>query len=112
MRVRDLTAGERLAIARRRAGESKREAADRHGVTLYRYRAWEDDREGSGAPRVALGSLEAHEVLVIRRTRQGLSAQDLAAEMGISRWWLCKMEYGQAPIDALEAHWSSVPPVE
>ena len=106
MKTRDLTNGERVLLTRRRRTErkSQREAAADYGVTLYCYRRWEDDEEKP--PGVALGKLLPHEACFIRRRRAGITLAQLAATLGVSRWWLCKMEYGKANTDRLVAHWS------
>ncbi len=104
---RDLTPGERVLIERRRCGQSQRQAADAHGISLYRFRRWESDDEVG--PVVRLGGLLEHEVCHILRRRAGIQLEDLAEELGVSRWGLCKMEYGRAAsIEVLTKHWDLV----
>jgi transcriptional regulator with XRE-family HTH domain len=105
MQLRDLTRGERLLLERRRHGESQRAAADRHGVSRYRYRRWEADEDAG--PRVALERLRAYERCFLQRRREGLRLAELAHEAGLSRWWLCQMEYGAAPAGRLVRFWAA-----
>lgn len=104
MKVRDLTPSERILLHRRRRAESQHDAAADYGVTLYRYRQWESGEEKP--PSIALGKVLPHEVCFLRRRRAGISLKDLADRLGVCRWWLCKMEYGNANADRLVAYWS------
>lgn len=114
MKIRDLTRGERALIHRRREGWSQRQAADHWGLSLYAYRQCEDDDPPEtntdevvrSWPKVALGRLEPHEICFLYRRRSGMQLQELADTLGISRWWLCRMEYGTAPCDRLHDYWS------
>jgi len=103
-----LTNGERLALERRRAGETKAGAAKRHGVSLYCYTAWEDD-EDEAAPRVAVGRVAFYEGSRILRRRAGRSVADMAAAVGVSPYWLSRMEAGEAPDDRLREFWTRRP---
>lgn len=107
MNLSDLSAGEKLTLERRRVGRSQREAAAAYGVSLYRYRAWEEDREGD-QPTVHLGRLRPWERCYILRCRAGIPLKDAPARMGVTRWWLCQMEYGRAPLSpALLQFWAN-----
>ncbi len=103
MKLNDLTIGERLLLERRRNGESQCLAAMRHGVSRYRYRLWEADKDDG--PIVPLRALRVYEACLVLRRRNGAHLYEIAAEAGISRWWLCQMEYGLAPPDRLVAFW-------
>ena len=97
---------ERLLIHRRRQGWDQQDAATYHDVSLYRYRAMED---GDGAAYVPLGhSLEDYEACFLLRLREEMTQADLADEMGLSVWWVCQMERGDQPADALIEHWAEV----
>lgn len=104
MSVRDLTKGEALTIDRRRRGENQLRAAKRWKVSAYRLRQWESG-EREDVPRVKLGRLKPHEICYVTRRRAGWSATDVAADMGVSRYWVSKMERGDAPSDALWDYW-------
>lgn len=117
MKLRDLTKGERALIYRRREGMSQRQAAAHHGMTLYSYRQWENDTpldaEAAGYhqerlwPKLSLHRLEPWEACFILRRRSGISLEELAKTIGVSRWWLCKMEYGRENANRLIEHWRS-----
>ncbi len=99
-----LTAGERLLIDRRRSRLTQREAAKAWDVSRYQYRIWEVRSEDP--PSVELGLIWNHERCYLLRIRAGIEQKDLAVKLGVSRWWLCRMEYGEAPIDALVEWWN------
>lgn len=106
MKTSDLRAGERLIVDRRRRAESQQAAAERLGVTLYRYRLWEEGQLVPTCRRPALGALRPHESCYLLRRRAGLKLRDIADALGTSRWWVTQMESGRAPIDRLLAYWS------
>lgn len=101
----DLTNGERLVIHRRRQDWTQRQAAESHGVTLYRYRKWEKDEDGP--PKIGVGRLEPFEVCFLLRRREEIPAAELARALGISRWWLTQMETGRAPAESLVEYWAA-----
>lgn len=106
--AKDLTAGERVYLERRRHGWTKAAAAEWWNVSLYRLERWELDAEsdaGPGVPRVSVGRLTEAEAVHILRRRAGISAAAMAELLGVSRWWLCRMESGTAPADRLADYW-------
>ena len=103
--LRDCTNGERLLLERRRRRQSQRKAANRHGVTRYCYRQWEAGIDESG-PRVPLQRLRPHEACFLLRRRAEIPLHKLARRMGISRWWLCQMEYGRESASRLVGFWN------
>lgn len=109
MKTTDLTPGERLLILRRREKKGQREFAEEYGITLYCYRQLELDQECRYAPPdVMLHDVHPYEVCFIRRTRAGITLTEFARTLGVSRWWLCEMEYGNAnfaAFDRLVAYW-------
>ena len=105
MNETDLTLAERVLLQRRRAGQSQREAAKAHGVTLYRFRRWETGEEEPA--KVSLGDLRSHEVCFLRRRRAGISVQDLARELDVTPWWLTQMEYGRQGCVRLLDYWGA-----
>jgi DNA-binding XRE family transcriptional regulator len=104
---RDLSTGERLRVARRREGQSIGEAAAKHGVSVYAYRAWETDQasDDDPAPIVSLGTLAPYEAAFVLRWRADMTVVDLADEIGVSPWWLTQMEKGRAPFERLVDYW-------
>lgn len=105
MKTSELTKGERLMIRRRRMNLSQSEMANELGVSLYRYRLWEAGEDLAEAPKITLGRIHDFEVCVIQRRRAGVDAKKLAAQLGVSRWWLTQMEYGRGPADRLVTYW-------
>lgn len=105
VRVSDLTQGERLVIDRRRRNMTQRQAAKRHGMTLYRYRRCEMDESEAMPPIPAIGRLKLYEELRVLRVREGATVHNVAEDMGISRWWVTQMEAGKAPCDRLAEYW-------
>lgn len=103
LRARDLTHGERLLIVRRREGSTAADCAVGCGVSLYRYKRWEQDLERG--PSCAVGRLAAHEGALVLRRRAGISVADLAAALDVSPYWLSRLERGLAPPERLEAYW-------
>ena len=105
----DLTTGELLLIDRRRRTESQPDAARRHGVSHYTYRAWEEDREVQepSPGRSPVGRLRPHERYFLMRRRAGLSLRDCARAMKVTPWWLTQMEYGRANVDRLREFWEA-----
>lgn len=106
LKLKDLTSGERLFLARRRRNERQREAARRHGVSYYRYRAWECDGS-NGAPLAPLHSVRPHEACLILRRRFGLTLDQLAEHVEVTPTWLCQMEQGKVPCTRLIEYWES-----
>jgi DNA-binding transcriptional regulator YiaG len=102
-----LTRGERLLIARRYWDLNQVEAAASFGVSLYRYRRWEADKEK--CPKQPLyKKLEDHEQCVILRRRHGLSRSDLAGLMSCSQAWVTLQERGHYAANDLVAYWKEV----
>lgn len=98
-----LTRGERLLIARRSRGEGQKTAALRHGVKFSMYGKWE--RDTVKGPSVRVGPLKAHERCLLYRRRSGKYQFEVAADLGFCRFWVNKMERGDAPCDDLLWYW-------
>lgn len=103
IRTSDLTAGERWLIERRRMDMSQAEAAQDAGISMYEQLQRESDEGKTGGP--SLGPLAVHEQCFLLRRRTGLKASEVAKKIGVSRYWLSRMERGTAPVDTLAAHW-------
>ncbi len=103
----NLTPAEKMKLDRRRRGESQQEAAERWGVTLYRYREAEAGRRSESKIRPRFTVVRDYEACLVLRTRRGDSVAALAKEMGISRWWLTQIERGKQPADELVRYWST-----
>lgn len=92
--LRDLTAGERLFIARRRAGWTMAAAAEEHGVTEWRYREWEKDKvTDTPAPVAYLDKpLTINEACIIARRRKNWSICQLGMLTNLSHVTVIKHE--------------------
>lgn len=104
----DLSRGERLYLRRQRLGTTQIEAAVNLGVCLAEYRAMEVDDPMTKCPYTSVGKLAPHEQYMIKRRRLGYSRPALAAEMGVSAFWLRQMEKGVAPIRSLVKFWENI----
>lgn len=105
MKIPDLTRGERLVLARRRAQKTQIEAARMHGVSIYQYGRWERGEDVDTVPGCNLGRLRDYEICYVLRMRRGIPVGTLARRIGVSRWWLTQIEYGRAPAEVAVAHW-------
>lgn len=110
LKASDLTPGEKLLIFRRRSELTQALMAEELGVSLLAYRAMEQDHDyipcNRKIPRVSLsGRLAVWEVAVILRFRSSLTQAQTAAQIGISKYWLRRMETNDAPLDLLLEYW-------
>jgi transcriptional regulator with XRE-family HTH domain len=92
-RLRPLTPGESLLVARRRAGLSQQALGGIYGVGAGRVKKWEDDR--SDVPPVSLGQIEAREWCFILRRREGLTHHQVAEQLGLKAKWVHRAERGE-----------------
>lgn len=105
-----LTVGERLAVQRRRFGERQKAAAQRHGVSHTRYSRWERGIEQPGPDVVKslkIGQLKPHEYCFLYRRRAGFTQERVAGEMKVCRYWLNRMELGEADCTDLLCYWEA-----
>lgn len=100
----DLTRGEKLTILRRRDKLSQLESAERYSVSPDTYRKWESDIN-STAPTVEVDELFVHEVCYLLRRRRRLTQKFVAAQMGVSRVTVNRMEKGEVPAVSLANYW-------
>lgn len=100
-----LTLGERLRIFRRRYLRTQAEQARVMKVPLGTYKRMEADE--IEADRMPIGRVEPHEACMIMRRRKGMTLEQLGEEIGLTKWWICQMETGQAPTTTLVAYWSN-----
>jgi DNA-binding XRE family transcriptional regulator len=101
------TNGELLLVRRKRLGVSQSEAARRCCVPRMVYNHWENDA-GDGAPKAGTLVLDPHEVLTIKRRRSGLTQQQLADTVGVTRQTVVEVEAGRASQDRLITYWELV----
>lgn len=98
----ELTKGERLTILRRRSGKTQAQAARGAGLSLNAYR----DREASEDPDGRPLRLSDAEFCYISRRRSGLTLDELAPKVELSKWWICQIEKGRAPAGTLLGYWT------
>lgn len=99
--------GEALEIMRRRRGETQREAATRLGLSTYAYRRLEAATERpADAPREPRCTLTPGERLRLVRVRAGLPLKDCAEAIGMSRFWIIKIEADRESPEKLEEFWA------
>jgi transcriptional regulator with XRE-family HTH domain len=104
-----LTDGERLLLYRRRRGWTQLEAAKSYGVGVTLYKSWETaEVRYKPPPRAQLNHVRAREVCFILRRRLGITQKELAARMGICRYWLYSMEQGDVSAKQLIEYWAKV----
>jgi transcriptional regulator with XRE-family HTH domain len=56
---------------------------------------------------VRVGTLKAHERCFIMRRRCNKTQQEVAADMGICRYWLNRMELGETDCTDLACYWEA-----
>lgn len=99
------TQGEILYIRRRREGLTQGQAAKRYGVSLDRYRGWEDDRYLEDQPSQEVDHIAQNEFCVTLRRREGMFQREVAADLGVSKLWVMLMETGKVSSDQLRDYW-------
>lgn len=95
-----LTVGERYRIERARLKEDQHAAAARLGVPRSRYQLMEKD----STPGEKMG-LEPHEWCRVMRWRCKKSQREVAADLGVTRYWVNRMEIGEHNCDTLIWYW-------
>lgn len=113
----DLTGAEMLTVHRRRLGVNQQIMARLLGIGFRKYIRLELGREPVphelyarllGVIPPTLDGLRLHERYRIMRLRAGKSREDFATIIGVSPWWITKMENGSAPLDKLTIYWRCV----
>ena len=99
-----LTDGEHLFISRRREGLSQTAMAEQLGMTRNNYGEIERS-ENAGFKIKPIRNLKAHEKCVLYRRRCEKTQQDIADELGVSRYWLNRMEVGIEDCTTLVNYW-------
>jgi DNA-binding XRE family transcriptional regulator len=104
-----MTVGERLLIARRRSNESQETVARQLGLTRNVYGRLERDDEDlhSGISLPELGELSQEEICVLLRRRAGLTQEECADKIGVTRFWFNQMETGKVSCADLVKFWEN-----
>ncbi len=107
--IEGMTVGERLLIARRRANESQETVARHLGMTRNTYGRLERDDEDlhSGISLPELGELTQEEICILLRRRAGLTQEECADKIGVTRFWFNQMEMGKVSSSDLVKFWES-----
>jgi transcriptional regulator with XRE-family HTH domain len=92
IKLGDLTRGERMRVYRRRNEITQKQFAKRYDVPTKHVAEWESgDREG--VPNIpALGKLTPGEACYNARQRSGMTVEQVAKQLRVSRITLLKME--------------------
>jgi hypothetical protein len=107
----DLTPGEKLYLSRWRDNLSQVDMAFRMDVSLMSYRAMERGAEhipgGRKVPAMKIGAIPPNEQWVLLRLRSGKAQGAICADMGVTRYWLRRMETADGcNNDRLIAYWN------
>ena len=98
-----LSNSETQLIRRRRRGESQLQAARRLGLSHSMYSKWE--RGLVDCPRERVLPLKAHERCLLYRRRANVTQEDVAQDLRCCRWWVNRMEHGEADCTELCSYW-------
>jgi hypothetical protein len=98
------TPGENLLIWRRRQGLTQDFAATMFKVSVDRYQDWETDRSTLGRPKKRQ-VLKIFEICFLKRRRSGMTQAQVASSVGVCKFWIVKMEVGEANINRLRDYW-------
>lgn len=108
--VSNLTASERLRLARRRTGLSGPDLAKKLGMRRHDLQNMElGTKEPEGKDILALirtvKTASISELCYVARLRSGQDTSAVADDVGLSRQWVCLMERGKVSADKLATHW-------
>jgi DNA-binding XRE family transcriptional regulator len=102
----DLDEHEHLFIWRRREKLSQTDAAREFGLTRGIYQLCEEAKRGIDFNFQRQRAITAQEYCVLMRQRYGVTQEDIADALGVTRVWVNMMEAGRAPVEKLLAYWS------
>lgn len=101
--------GEQLYLYRKRKGLSQRQMATGLKVSLKTYREMEGGNavvEPAVLRQYGTQRPDVHEVCALLRIRRGLKQVELAGKVKVCRYWLMRMERGEANPRRLVDYWS------
>ena len=96
-----ITTGEKLFVERRRAGRSQAQQAKKLKVNIKVYCQLERQAEG----REIVKDLTVAEACTLLRRRNGLTQANVALDMGVTRFWVRRMELGISTVKRLQDFW-------
>jgi transcriptional regulator with XRE-family HTH domain len=105
---RMLSQSEVVLITRRRAGFSQRDMGDSYDMSRYSYgRKERDEKEAARLMTFTMSfdELKDHEKCFILRKRKGLTQREVAALLGLSRYWINQKEVGHVDCSDLKKFW-------
>lgn len=101
-----ITDAEALYVYRRRLGLNQAEMAEEFGLKEWLYVEYENDRRVAPKGLVRkMHKLSELEEFVLKRRRDNMTQEDLAAELGCTRVWVNYMESGSRNPEALREYW-------
>lgn len=102
-----LKQGECLLIHRLRLEMTQSDFGGLMGMNRNRYGRIERDQDdyNSDICEEDILPLAAHEKCLLYRRRLGLTQQECADELGVTRYWFNQMEIGKEPVDTLVDYW-------
>ena len=116
--VSNLTNGERLMLARRRAKKTQEEMRAALGMSRQAYlrlehdttnadwTKWFEDRKELGALIRTIDNIELHERCLLSRERQGWTQSELAEKVPCAKQWVHMQETAQQRCDQLLDFWA------
>ena len=106
LNLKGLTRGELATIVRIRQGLTQREMAIKSGVHRNTYSKVEQNTDTENIELKGIDELTPQEQCYIKRKRKGLTQQECADILGITRFWDNQMERGNESADILISFWS------
>ena len=97
---------EHLFLWRRRERLSQTDAAREFGLTRGVYQLCEEAKREIDFRYERQNGVTPQEYCVLMRQRYGVTQEDIAEALGVSRVWVNMMEAGRAPVGKLLAYWS------
>lgn len=95
-------------LYRLRTGLTQEEFAKKLNISLDRLKKIEAGTGHVDLRKIKFpldGKITPQEMCVVRRRRSGLKQSELAEKLGVSRYWLIKMEQGEADVSKLYKFW-------
>lgn len=102
-----LTQGEKVYLTRRRLGLSQSKFAKKFGMSRNQISLIERE-EVDPTPEMKISEVSIKsesELFAILRKRRGISQTDIGSALGLSRFWVNRMERGEVNDDKLRSYW-------
>lgn len=95
-------------LYRLRTGLTQEEFAKKLNISIDRLKKIEAGTGHADLRKIKFpldGKITAQEMCLIRRRRAGMKQSELAKKLGVCRYWLIKMEQGEADVSKLYKFW-------